>query len=95
MNVKSILTIVGLSAIMVSGLATGTAAQAPLGSQGGSQLQKREKHPEIRKAIKALENAKLHMQNAAHDFGGHRKEALDACDAAIAQLRLALKYDKN
>jgi hypothetical protein len=32
------------------------------------------------------------MQAAAHDFGGHRADALAACDTAIAQLKLALQF---
>jgi hypothetical protein len=54
-----------------------------------------ERHPAIRHAIRALEAAKKDMQAAAHDFGGHRVDALAACDNAIAQLKLALQYDKN
>ena len=50
-----------------------------------------ERHPAIRRAIRALEAAKLDMQHADHDFGGHRVAALAACDAAIAQLPAALK----
>ena len=57
--------------------------------------ERREPHPEIRTAITALERAKYDMQHAAHDFGGHRVAALAACDNAIAQLRLALQYDKR
>jgi hypothetical protein len=49
-------------------------------------------HPAIRAAIGALERAKAEMQAAAHDFGGHRADALAACDTAIAQLKLALQY---
>jgi hypothetical protein len=56
---------------------------------------RREPHPEIRKAISALERAKKDMQRASHDFGGHRADALAACDKAIEQLRLALQYDKR
>jgi hypothetical protein len=56
---------------------------------------RREPHPEIRKAIAALERAKKDMQRASHDFGGHRVDALAACDKAIEQLRLALQYDKR
>jgi hypothetical protein len=55
----------------------------------------RERHPEIRKAIDALERAKTDLKRASHDFGGHRVEAIEACDKAIAQLRLALQYDRN
>jgi hypothetical protein len=52
-------------------------------------------HPEIRKAIHALELARNHLQHAAHDFGGHRVEALQSIDNALTQLRIALKYDKE
>jgi len=53
-----------------------------------------EPHPEIRAAIDALRRAKEHMEHAAHDFGGHRVEALKATDEAIRQLEICLKYDK-
>ena len=52
-----------------------------------------EPHPEIREAIAALRRAKEHMEHAAHDFGGHRAEAIRATDAAIHQLEECLKYD--
>jgi hypothetical protein len=53
-----------------------------------------EQHPEIRRAIADLERAKYAMEHAAHDFGGHRVDAIQACDNAIAQLRLALQFDR-
>jgi hypothetical protein len=56
---------------------------------------KHERHPKIHAAIKALEDAKVDMQKADHDFGGHRAAALDECDKAIAQLKLALQFDKK
>jgi hypothetical protein len=65
-----------------------TPAFSPAASAG-------ERHPEIHEAIHALEKAKKHMEEAAHDFGGHRKEALEACERAIHQLRLALESDKK
>jgi hypothetical protein len=54
-----------------------------------------EHHPKIKHAIVALEEAKKELKGAAHDFGGHRADALKDCDAAIAQLKLALQYDKE
>lgn len=54
-----------------------------------------EPHPQIRRAIRALEQAKDYMQHAAHDFGGHKEAALHECDEAMRQLREALKYDKT
>jgi hypothetical protein len=60
-----------------------------------SMAEAQEKHPEIRRAIRALERARDYMQHAAHDFGGHRVAALQDCDRAIQQLRLALQFDKS
>src|SRR5581483_3392167 len=50
-----------------------------------------ERHPKIRMAIRALEEAKKEMQAANHDFGGHRVAALEECDKAIVQLKDALQ----
>jgi hypothetical protein len=71
---------------------------APAQQQSATPIRKttrREPHPEIRRAITALEKAKYALQHAAHDFGGHRADALAATDRAIEQLRLALQYDKQ
>jgi hypothetical protein len=54
-----------------------------------------EPHPEIREALGALRRAKAHMEHAAHDFGGHRVEAIEATNQAIRQLELCLKFDKD
>jgi hypothetical protein len=54
-----------------------------------------EPHPEIREALAALRRAKGHMEHAAHDFGGHRVEAIEATNRAIEQLELCLKFDKD
>lgn len=54
-----------------------------------------ERHPEIREAIASLRRAKQHLEHAAHDFGGHRVEAIRATDEAIHQLEECLKYDKD
>lgn len=53
-----------------------------------------ERHPEIQRAINDLQRAKYAMQHASHDFGGHRVDAVAACDNAIAQLRLAMEFDR-
>ena len=54
-----------------------------------------ERHPHIRGAIHELQEAKKELQTAAHDFGGHRADALRSVDEAIHQLQLALQYDKK
>jgi hypothetical protein len=53
-----------------------------------------EPHPSIRRAIGALEAAKHDLEHAAHDFGGHRVEAIEAINHALEQLHKALEYDK-
>lgn len=72
----------------------GTPANAPApqvlkGLKGGEQ------HPHIRAALRELREARRELETAAHDFGGHRKEALEAVDNAIKQLQEALQYDKK
>jgi len=57
--------------------------------------ERNERHPHIRSAIHELQEAKRELQTAAHDFGGHRADALRACDEAIHQLQLSLQYDKK
>ncbi len=81
-----------LSALTYSSLAQTTPSPTPPAVPGGPHPGVRGRHPAIRMAIGALERAKADMQAAAHDFGGHRVDAIAACDAAIAQLRLALQY---
>ena len=72
-------------------------AQATPASDASSPTPKKgkEAHPQIQKAIKDLETARQHLEEAAHDFGGHKADAMKACDEAIKQLREALKFDKS
>ena len=46
-------------------------------------------------AISSLEMAKKHLETAKHDFGGHKKAAIEACDKALAELQQAMIYDEN
>jgi|CZKI01.1.fsa_nt_gi hypothetical protein len=98
MNKRLLLLLSVACLICFSGLAYSSLAQTtpppttPPGEPGGQQRPPRGRHPAIRAAIAALERAKADMQAAAHDFGGHRVDAIAACDTAIAQLRLAPQY---
>jgi len=84
---------VALVAATPSGPARSAAPAAP--AAPAAAMSYPEPHPEINAAIRSLERAKLHLQKAAHDFGGHRVEAIRAIDGALEQLKLALQYDKN
>jgi hypothetical protein len=51
-------------------------------------------HPEIHDALASLRHAREHLEHAAHDFGGHRVDALRATDEAIHQLEVCLKFER-
>ncbi len=94
---KKQLTVLFTTCALVGTLSLGlTLAQAqttsPAPPTGAAQ---HERHPAIHRAIRSLEEAKPALERADHDFGGHRKDALEQCDKAIAQLKLALQYDKK
>lgn len=54
--------------------------------------QPREFHPRLVRAIEQLRDARAYLEAAPHDFGGHKREAIRACDEAIHQLDLARAY---
>ena len=54
-----------------------------------------ERHPHIRAAIAELQTAKEELRTAAHDFCGHRVEAIEKTDQALNQLRAALACDRR
>ena len=51
-----------------------------------------ETHPQIRRALKNLEEAKVELNHSMNEFGGHKKTAQDAIDKAIDELKLALEF---
>jgi hypothetical protein len=54
-----------------------------------------ERHPHIRAAMNELREAREELRTAAHDFCGHRAEALEKTDQALRQLNLALECDRH
>ena len=51
------------------------------------------RHPQIQEALQALRNARAHLMEAAHDFHGHKADAIKATDEAIRQLEICMQYD--
>jgi len=49
-------------------------------------------HPRIAAAIQSLEEAIADLKQAPHNFGGHKAEAIAACQKAINQLHKALAF---
>jgi hypothetical protein len=54
-----------------------------------------EPHPHIRSAINQLREAREELRTAAHDFCGHRAEAVEKTDQALRQLQAALECDRR
>jgi hypothetical protein len=48
-------------------------------------------HPHIEAAVSELREARMELEKAAHDFCGHRAEALRDTDVALKQLQEALR----
>jgi hypothetical protein len=71
-----------------------TAAAAALSglALASTTAESQERHPKIREAIRAIRGAQDDLRHAAHDFGGHREDALRDCDRAAEQLETCLKY---
>lgn len=101
-SVRTLVTLAAGALASAPTLATGQqpAPVAPLPAVGAPTMTMRnmrrgERHPEIRRAVRQLERARVDLQNADRDFGGHRAEALEATNNAIRQLQLALQYDRR
>jgi hypothetical protein len=73
-----------------SGLALGVLISMGAWTLGAQP--ERAMHPRIAAAITALKDARAYLQEAPHDFGGHKAGAIRATDEAIRQLNLALAY---
>ena len=54
--------------------------------------QEASEHPQIAKAIGALQDAIVYLKGAPHNFGGHRVNAIEASERAVRQMKLALAY---
>jgi hypothetical protein len=52
-------------------------------------------HQKLHEALKALEEAKTDLEQASHDFGGHREAALKSVDVAIENIHQCLDHEKK
>jgi protein involved in temperature-dependent protein secretion len=51
-----------------------------------------EDQPHMQAALEALKQAKAHLEQAAHDKGGHREAAIKAVNDAIKHTEEGIKY---
>jgi hypothetical protein len=92
---RSCFTLTRSIALSCALLLAGTGMMSLSGDGTAQAQEKKERHPHIRAAIRELKDAKKELEKADHDFGGHRKEAIEAIDVAVKQLDKALKFDKK
>lgn len=51
--------------------------------------------PNMQAALDALQQARAALQRASHDKGGHRAKAIEHVDAAIAQVKAGMRFDRK
>jgi len=82
----------GLLVAGASGLAVSSPQQKGAGKAQGKAQANHDHFPHIHAAIRELHEAKGELERAAHDFGGHRVQAVKACDHAIEQLEKSIRF---
>ncbi|MGH9714318.1 MAG: hypothetical protein ACRD5M_13555 [Candidatus Acidiferrales bacterium] len=92
-QILSLLALVALICALTFPVAAPAAPPAGSNHAAAAAAPAAEHHPEIHEAIGSLRHAREHLEHAAHDFGGHRVEAIKSIDEAIHQLEICLKYD--
>ncbi len=70
-------------------------AGAPIPGAPGTGVPHGDRHPEMRRALKQLENAKESLQHATHDYSGHRDQAINLIDQAENQIRQGLEAESR
>lgn len=87
-----------ISASMLLASIGAVATQTPAHAQGPfphPMIRPHERHPELRRAMRQLQNAKASLQSAAHDYHGHRDQAIALIDQAISQIQQAMASDRD
>jgi hypothetical protein len=54
-----------------------------------------ERHPVLQRAIEQISNLKGRLEQAPHDFGGHKQKAIEALSVAASELRQGIEFDKK
>ncbi len=90
------LTVGAVCAMLTFGSTALAQTPVPVRHPGiGGAYRQRERHPEIRAAIRALERSRADLNRANTDFHGHREAALKYIDQALNELQQALASDRH
>jgi hypothetical protein len=84
-----------LATAVVGVRAQTSSTQAPSQAPVRLAAVRRERHPELVRALRALQRARGALQNAARDFGGHRTRAEQLTDQAIREVQAAMASDRT
>jgi hypothetical protein len=87
--------LMGLLAVVPSAGVRAQGGLAPVPVRLAVRASHRERHPELRQALRALQRARIALQNADRDFGGHRAHAVDLTDHAIREVQAAIQYGRR
>ena len=60
-----------------------------------AQARQEPQFPRLQAAITSIEDAVDFLQKAPDTFGGHKAAAIEACNAAVRQLRAAMAYRRS
>ncbi len=85
---KKVISTVVLALFLIGMTAATVGAASAEGPMGREAMD----HPNIARAIDALQDAVADLRAAPHDFGGHKAKAIEASEMAIRQLKMALAY---
>lgn len=73
---------------------TQTATSASASTPAAANKEKDE-HPHMDAAKKALENAKAQLEQAVHDYNGHRAKALELVEQAIKEINVGIASEEK
>lgn len=91
-----VMALSGLVALLGVGATLGVIAQSPTPTPPGrGGKMGKEHHPELNRALRALNNAKMDLQKANRDFDGHRTKAAELTEQAISEVKAAIASDKH
>jgi hypothetical protein len=86
--------VAALAALAGTTMTAGSAMAQDRDHMGGDR-DDHDRYPSLRRAIDALQDARRDIAGDRGDFGGHRRDALEAIDRATDQLRMAIDSDRH